>query len=82
MRSVDLFKSLLKDLDKRRQSINIDLRVQEVLNRNEPYPDRFKLGKWLSKELLSLFRDKVKIVDALVSRPHFGILISKRMRWS
>ncbi len=28
--------------------------------RNEPYPDRFKLGKWLSKELLRLLRDKVK----------------------
>ena len=37
-----MFKSLLKDLDKRRQSINW-MRGQEVLNRNEPYPDRFKL---------------------------------------
>ncbi len=55
---IDMFKSLLKDLDKRRQSINW-MRGQEVLNRNEPYSDRFKLVKWLSKELLSLFRAKV-----------------------
>jgi hypothetical protein len=49
---------------KRRQSMQhlLGLLNQSVrpTTRNERYPDRFKLGKWLSKELLSLFRAKVK----------------------
>ncbi len=43
MRNTGMLGSLLKYLDKRRQSINW-MRGQEVLNRNEPYPDRLKFS--------------------------------------